>query len=542
MENNMEILPGQSSPSQRVRRIAAILTSACVVVSVLVALYMLVQRFSFLHNDLQYDELYSVVTASPLFSLSYVLREMLFKDVNLPLFNVLLWGWNRIFPYTFFSMHLFSALLGVGAVVAAWGLAPKKWPWLKRCIFTTLMCSSFILVAYGSIIRAYSLFVLLTTVFTLMALRFVNEMEEGRSPAGWKWLVFFIVGLAASYTHFFSAGVFFITALGLFFYSLYYKIARAWVFFGTAVVFFAWLPWTWHVLLLQHGSSWWYSTPLMKSTWDMMLFLVGSLPMQYFLGIVFILAGVSLVSHYKKDIFKQAELVLPFMQIVLLAAVVLAISRWYNFWMDRYFLVLMPALYLLITACIFHLATRPRHWPFLALWPILLYSWFLFFFTFDYLHAKEYTGMRSTFNLLTNKYRVHEIMIDPSNMGYPEAAIPHMFAMYVPKGYDLKMIPLSLETAEHALTEPRPYIVMPVCGTTHLVYTSLVTGVEEDGIPIVFSTTCTYKGRAVDFKEGKGPMPLQKVLELDPSDASDMPGNISVNWEIPEPVKSGHGF
>ncbi len=133
-------------------------------------------------------------------------------------------------------------------------------------------------------------------------------------------------------------------------------------------------------------------------------------------------------------------------------------------------------------------------------------------------------------------------MIDVSNLGYPEAAIPHMFAVYVPKGYNLKMIPLSVDTAQHATTEPRPFIVMPVCAATHLIYTSLSTGVEEDGLPIVFKTTCIYKGRAVDFKDGKGPMPLKEVLNIDVSDVKDMPGSVSLDmgWGIPELSWQGH--
>ena len=132
------------------KRAAFIVEAVCCVICGIIALYMFVQRFLYLSNPFIYDELYSAITASPKFSFSFVWHNMLSKELNLPLFNVLLFGWNRIFPYTPFWMHLFSTLLGACAVLVAWFLAPKQWNFLKKWIFVTLMSSSFILVWYIS--------------------------------------------------------------------------------------------------------------------------------------------------------------------------------------------------------------------------------------------------------------------------------------------------------------------------------------------------------------------------------------------------------
>ena len=169
------------------RRAAVTLKIVCCVICGALALYMLLQRFGYLSNSLQFDELYSAITASPRFSFSYVWHEMLLKDVNLPLFNIVLFIWNRIFPYTVFWMRLLSVLLSVATVVAAWLLAPKYWDFLKRWIFVTLISGSFVLVLYGGIIRSYSLSIFCSTVFTLLALRMIHQVSEHQSPSKRSW-------------------------------------------------------------------------------------------------------------------------------------------------------------------------------------------------------------------------------------------------------------------------------------------------------------------------------------------------------------------
>lgn len=85
---------------------------------------MLGQRFAHLSSGLAYDELYSLATAWPGLKLSYIWHEILLKDVNLPLYNILLYGWNHLFPAEPFYMRLFNTLASLATVPTAYFWPP----------------------------------------------------------------------------------------------------------------------------------------------------------------------------------------------------------------------------------------------------------------------------------------------------------------------------------------------------------------------------------------------------------------------------------
>lgn len=463
-----------------------ILTAVCVFVSVVLAFYMISQRFAHLTNGFQYDELYSAITANPFLPFSFIWKEILLQDVNLPLFNILLYGWNHVVPYNHIWMHVFSALLGTIAVFCAWFCAPKTWPLLKRCIYFTLIAGSFILVAYGAIIRSYSLFVLMTVIFTLLALRIIDAFTRHEKPTCLLWLGFFTAGLLGAYSHFFCSGVFFITALVVFLYACYYKIGRAWAFWGTAVVFAVWMAWVVQTFffLKSTGGSWWFDTPTMKASLDIFVFLFGNLDMWYLTLLIVILGAVSLLGTYKLKVFNDPSLLLPLVQIVLLCTVIAVVSLKFNLWLDRYFLALMPAILLLLTVFFYHL--YERHKVLLVLWPILLFVWVAHIWTFDYLIAPEYIGVHDAVNYLINELKVEKVVASMEGTGYPAAAIKPMFSYYVPKDKKLEIIKLTKETAPLAVGKNRLPVLMPLCSQIHLINMSLDYGIEEEDKPLLF--------------------------------------------------------
>lgn len=464
---------------------------------------MFVMRFAHLTNGLQYDELYSAITASPKLSFAYIWQHMLLKDVNLPLFNVLLFGWNRLFPFTDMWMHFFSALLGALAVVAAWICAPKYWTLLKKCMYVTLLSCSFILVAYGAIVRTYSLAVLLTVVFSLLALRLIDGFSRGQQATKTLWMCFYGAGLAGAYSHYFCSGLFFITALVVFLYACYYKTDRAWAFWGTAVVFGLWSFWLIHTVCLMSSpsGSWWFITPVAKATYDTLVFLLG--PQQKFTLIIYIWVGalISWVFTYRRGVFKQADVVLPLAQICLLLGVVALVSQRYNLWLDRYFLPVMPAILLLFAGLLDHLRQRCVCW--LLLWPLLLVSWVQFYWDLEHLHWPEYTGLRAAFTHLVDYRQEKRVLLAMENTGYPEAALLPMFDFYVPKDKEIEMIPYTPQTASLAWqTQPKTPILMILCSQMHLMHTSFYTNTEEDGEPYLFGRdVCIYTAHPIASKE-----------------------------------------
>ena len=497
--------------TERVRQqIGRIFTIVCVICAAVMSLYMLAMRFVHLENGLTYDELYSAVTAAPYLSFGYVWKQMLMQDVNLPLFNVLLFGWNRLFPFTSYWMHFFCSLTGALAVVLAWVLAPAYWTKLKKAIFVSLAACSFILVAYGSVVRTYSLAVLLAIVFSLLALRIIYQFEQGQNPSRGCWIGFLVAGLLGAYSHYFCAGLFFITALVVFLYGCYYKVGRAWSFWGTAVVFVLWSPWLIHTVLIMSApaGTWWFHTPFAKATFDIFIFLFG--PRKLFTAILYgsVLAGVSLISTHKKELLKRADIVLPVAQMLLLLGVVALVSVKFNLWLDRYFLPMMVSLLLLFAEFLEHL--RKRHLALLILWPVFLASWIQFFWTLDYLSWPEYTGLRDLFTRVTQTEKVDKLLVDMEKTGYPPAALPHMFAFYLPKDSQLEMIPLTPETVSLSWeTDPKTFILLPLCSHVHLLDASVRTRSEEETLFVFGSDTCLYTARPV---RGRGGLRDQKNL------------------------------
>ena len=442
---------------------AFVISTVCCVVCGVVAVYMFWQRFEYLSNPLTYDELYSVITASPKLSFSFVWNEILLQELNLPLFNVLLFGWVRIFPYTLFSMHLFSALLGGMAVVVAFFAAPKQWNFLKKWIFVTLLSSSFMAVWYGVIIRSYSLSILCTATFTLLALRIIYSLSEHQAPSKKLWLSFFVVGLLGAYSHYFCSGVFFITALVVFLYACYYKQSRAWAFWGTAAVFAIWAAWLVAIypILTRPAGTWWVNRKsFVSASWEIISFLCGTRAI--FTGILFgsVIALVSLISTYRKSFLKQFDIVLPLAQLVLLCAVVAVISCKYTLWLDRYFLAVIPSLLLLLAGFLYHL--YERHAILLVLWPILSVCWAQFWLN-NCIKEEEFTGLNKAFSYLINERKTDKVFVVVNHAGYPAAAVMPMLEYHVPEGKKLEIIPMTKENAHEAHeATPKIPVLMPL--------------------------------------------------------------------------------
>ena len=462
---------------------------------------MFISRFLHLTNGLQYDELYSVATSMPSLGWSTIWKEMLLCDINLPLFNILLFGWNHLIEPSNVSVHLFSAIFGALAVIAAWLLAPKEWPKLKTFIFVMLMAGNFMLVAYGTNVRAYSLSVLLSVSFTLLALRFIGHFERKEKIAVSAWLTFFALGLLGSYSHYFCAAAFFSAAFILFLYACYYRRGRAWSFWGTAVVFALWIPWPLFAIRLMGGAmpgaegagTWWYQTPFMLSTWEIITFLFGSGVVICGIIAAVVLMIVSLYGTYGKKLLKMPEFILPPAQLFLLGIVLVVVGMRFNLWMDRYFLPFLPAMLLWLACGLYHLYMR--HKLLLVLLPVLLFAWIHIYWNMGYVWTKEYTGLASAFSYLNGPNGPAEVLVDNTNVGYSDKATEVMLSYYVPKDSKLKVMLMTKDNIYKALdNRPKTPILMMLCSQIHWLNTTVDYNMEEDSMPMVFGTdTCILK-------------------------------------------------
>ena len=481
------------------KKIHKIITVVSLAVSGVLAFYMFWQRFTLLHLGLQYDELYSMATAFPGFSWGYIWREMLLKDVNLPLFNFILYGWNHIFPLTADYMHLLSALVSAATIPLGWFLAPKRWDLTQRFIFTALMAGSFALVQFAGIIRAYSFAVLAVSALTLQALSILDVLSAHKNPSAKRWSAFFFTGLCAAYLHYFSSALFFITALIVFIYACYLKTGRKTVFLGTAVVFACWLPWVYHTVRLMSapGSSWWYTTPPVQASFEIAQFLFGSNLILGGLIVLIVVAGTSILFTYKKTLLFRTDLILPLGQTLILLGVITLVSHKYNLWMDRYFLAALPSFLLLLSYALFHL--QERHRILIILLPLLLTGWVGEHWEFVHNARQEPTGLKNALAYLTQTEKRHTILVDTAKTGYPPAALNLMYTFYAPKDYPLTIIPLTEQNRELAFTGEKLPVLIPVCSVQHLIFTETTYGLEEAQEPLIFAPDICV----LSAKEGK---------------------------------------
>ncbi len=463
-----------------------IIFSVSLIISAVLGVYLFFQRFAHLSSGFSYDELYSLATALPSVPFSYIWSEILIKDVNLPLYNILLYGWNHLFPLEPFYMRLFNTLASAAAVPLVWFLAPKSWPKYPRFTLTALTAGSFLLIAFGVNIRAYSWALLAAFAFTLLALRIIDALAQHKHPAKRLWIGFFITGLLGSYMHYFCSAIFFIAALVVFLYACAYKTGRKTAFWGTALIFALWVPWvinTYKIMAAPTGS-WWFVAPLARSTWDVISFLTGGAAMAGFWLVFFIVAAVSLIHEKRARIFSCAAIILPLAQIILLVATVFVVSLKYNLWLDRYFLLSVPPFLILITQCLAHL--QHRHAILVILLPFILVVWTRQYWNLDYLKNPEYTGMKEAFHFVTHTLKADTVLVDVDKTGYPEAALPLMFNYYAPKNHSLKILPLTQQNLPLAFTYPKAPVLLPLCSRIHLIYANLDYNMEEDREPYIF--------------------------------------------------------
>lgn len=463
-----------------------IIFSVSLIISAVLGVYLFFQRFAHLSSGFSYDELYSLATALPSVPFSYIWSEILIKDVNLPLYNILLYGWNHLFPLEPFYMRLFNTLASAAAVPLVWFLAPKSWPKYPRFTLTALTAGSFLLIAFGVNVRAYSFALLGAFAFTLLALRIAENLIKKQFPSKTLWFSFFITGLLGSYTHYFCSAVFFIAALVVFLYACAYKTGRKTAFWGTAAVFALWMPWvinTYKIMAAPTGS-WWYVAPLARSTWDIITFLAGGAAMAGFWLVFFIVSGVSLIHEQKNTILKQPAIILPLAQLFFLVLTVLALSVKYNLWLDRYFLLTVPSFLILITQCLAHL--RQRHAVLVLLLPFILGVWTCQYWKLDYLRAPEYTGLKEAFAFVSHTLRADKVLVDSAKTGYPAASFPLMLKYYTDPTANLTIEILNTQNVQQAFQEPKIPVLLPLCSQVHMIQAGIDYHMEEDREPYIF--------------------------------------------------------
>ena len=462
------------------------------------ALFMLCLRLGGMDAPLIYDEIFSWITADPAHPFSQVWQEVLRADVNIPLFNLLLRGWAYIVPMTPVWMRVFPVIFSLLTPVCAWGLAPKSWSNSQKIVFCSLLGASAALTLHSALLRTYSLAVFLVCVCTLLALQIVQTFIAGQSVAKRIWVGFCGSGLLACYTHYFAAALFFITTLYVLGAAFYYKKQRSWALGVTLLVGLIWLIWAGPVLysLLGGGNSgvgsgWWIKKEKILAFWEVLDFALGPTSVQ--LGLLgFVVVGMTSFLSEERPLFThRPEIGLALMQIILLGITVGIISQKCNLWLGRYFLMLLPAIYLLFTGLLMHLQAR---WC----WAIILLPVFVIWNIGYYLHiyqpyASDPSGLADTFAYVTHKLHRNEVLVAYDRVTYPGPSAQWTLEYFLPKNASLTLTPLTRENAHRMQAPEWVPLVAPLSAFTYVMRFSQEYGFDSGSDLRQFKHTCLVR-------------------------------------------------
>lgn len=472
------------------KHLSNIVIGVSVAAAVLFAVLMVVIRFFSLQEPFIYDEVYSWVTANPAIPLSTVWHDILLKDVNLPLFNLVLRAWAYVVPFTIGWLRVLPLIFSIAVIGVAWVLAPHRWSKLEKFSFCCLLAASCGLVSYSDVVRSYSMGVFFTVIFDLLALRILDAfIGKERIPLSW-WIGFYSAGLVASYTHFFACGIFFITCLFLFIYACIYKRARCLVFWTTALAFVLWIPWLYNTYSsLNHFSDgWWYETNKILSSWEIIQYCLGTSEMAGGLLLLLVIGLISILLNEKGKRKEYTDVWLPLFQIVTLILVLLALSARYNLFMNRYFLMTLPGFFILIVALWKHLCGR---WiGIVLLLPLFLYANTLHFFHYGLPRTEDPSGLMQSFEYARNALHVQKVLVLMDPITYPGVSRWPIMHYYVPKEYPLETIELTKENASLMKSPDNIPLIVPLCSFYRVIMASVEYQFDLPNDVVAFKQTC----------------------------------------------------
>lgn len=156
-------------------------------------------RFLFLNSPegFTYDELtgtYNEINQPNVFAvIAYVFKN----DIHMPLYQIILYGWSKIFSYSDFSLKAFSALCGIFTVLMSYFIGKELKDKQTGLICASIFTINAFLIYYSQEARMYSFLALLASAFLFFTLKIKNDYKN---KWNYFWFVVFAFAIIASYT------------------------------------------------------------------------------------------------------------------------------------------------------------------------------------------------------------------------------------------------------------------------------------------------------------------------------------------------------
>lgn len=438
-------------------------------------------RFSLLTLSLEYDELFTAITVNPALSLSQIISQYLIIDVHPPLFNILLWGWTHIAPWTSeISLHIPSLLYSLLTLGIGWFCFPRRFGKTARILFILLLSCSATNLHYASQARSYSLLLLLSTGFMFSALHILDCLHRNLKLANRSWLLYAGLGLLLSYTHYFGLAVFCsvsVLLVGWMWYTRHISNKLLVAMVGVFLLACLWLipNLLYNLQIGRFSGNWWAQQyTLLALLVEFSQFLFTGEQITAWIGIFNIFVWLYFVKHLKNPDYQNNQYELIFLVgtvvMVLVGALVISIKAFMM--VPRFFTSVLPFMYL---AYALFLA------PFLKRFP-LAWSVFLSYIVWNlvcfgqFWQARTYfptEGAKQFAQFLYQEYTDRELFVVVKD-GLPDEALYPMMSWYVNQYYhrDTPTTILNIlsdeEFAKTIARRSQAVIWMPMCSSHKL--------------------------------------------------------------------------
>ncbi len=338
-------------------------------------------------SGLSIDDIFTLVILKPPVSFeSLVLDRAIRVEANPPLYYLLAAGWQALWGTSPIALKALSTTIGALALLAAWGLGRKVFPPRLLAMQVALLAVSYGAIATGFEARPYSLLLLFGTIQTCLYFKAERRLRVKGKLSDRRLLTICLVGALAAYAHYF--GLIFtgaVFALLLLQVLLLRRLDTALRVIGFGLLtLLLFVPWLIHELPRQQAvmadlSLFWFpDTP--EEVFRQFVHFTAYLGGGALTTLILFLAFLAMLAVNRHRL--RAPEALPFARIVLhcgaLAGITCTIALALNLFAPmsfaRYFLVLLPALYLgIAAACELWLGyAKTRGWGLLGPLPVLL--------------------------------------------------------------------------------------------------------------------------------------------------------------------------